>query len=149
MSTVSAIDQQAGSLRSELLSEGPRVLGTHLLLELYDCNIAALNQADEIEEKLVAAAKQAGATVVTSTFHQFSPQGVSGVVVIAESHITIHTWPELGYAALDVFTCGSPSLPGKISQILIKAFQARSFLEKSIDRGISLPLESRKSDPQL
>ena len=98
---------------------------------------------------MVAAAKQEGASVVTSTFHQFSPQGVIGVVVIAESHITIHSWPELGYAAVDVFTCGSPTLPGKISQTIIKVFQARSFLQKSIERGISLPLESRKSDSQL
>ncbi len=55
---------------------------------------------------MVSAAEEAGATVINSTFHHFSPIGVSGVVVIEESHLAIHSWPEFGYAAIDVFTCG-------------------------------------------
>lgn len=78
----------------------------HLLIELHDCSTAQLNDADGIDRAMRAAAEAAGATVLSARFHRFSPQGVSGVVIIAESHLTIHTWPERGYAAVDVFTCG-------------------------------------------
>lgn len=80
-------------------------LGKHLLLELYDCNRALLNQIDKIKKILISAVKTANATVIDVSFHHFSPYGISGVVLIAESHLTIHTWPEHGYAAIDLFTC--------------------------------------------
>ena len=80
-------------------------LGAHYIIELWDCNQQFLNDLAKIREGLRTAADLAGATIVNDCFHQFAPQGVSGVVVIAESHLSIHTWPELGYAALDLFTC--------------------------------------------
>ena len=81
-------------------------LGRHIIVELYDCSPAILNDVVTIQNKMEEAAEEAGATLINSTFHHFSPYGVSGVVVIQESHLAIHTWPEYGYAAVDLFTCG-------------------------------------------
>lgn len=82
-------------------------LGRHLLLELRECNKAVLDDLKYLENALVSAAMEAGATVIDKSFHQFAPQGVSGVVLIAESHLSLHTWPEHAYAAVDIFTCGT------------------------------------------
>ncbi|HNU92343.1 MAG TPA: adenosylmethionine decarboxylase [Spirochaetota bacterium] len=81
-------------------------LGTHLIAELFDCNELHLNDVKKVEEVMMAAAELSSATIIKPFFHKFSPYGISGVIVIAESHFTIHTWPEYGYAAVDVFTCG-------------------------------------------
>ncbi len=82
-------------------------LGKHILVEFYNCDNQLLNSSHLIEEYMIKAAELAKATVVQSVFHTFNPWGgVSGVVVIQESHLTIHTWPEYGYAAIDLFTCG-------------------------------------------
>ena len=83
-----------------------RSLGHQIIAEFYNCNRDSLNNVDFIRTAMVAAAEKAGATIVTETFHHFSPHGVSGAVIIAESHLSIHTWPEYGYAAVDLFTCG-------------------------------------------
>lgn len=83
-----------------------RSLGHQIIAEFYDCNRDSLNNVDFIRTAMVTAAEKAGATIVTETFHHFSPHGVSGAVIIAESHLSIHTWPEYGYAAVDLFTCG-------------------------------------------
>lgn len=80
--------------------------GRHFLVEYHGCSYDILNDLDAIEKLMRHAAEQAGTTIVTSTFHPFTPHGVSGVVVIAESHLSIHTWPEVGYAAVDFYTCG-------------------------------------------
>lgn len=111
-------------------------LGIHLLAELYGCPQNKLNDPDWLDRKLVAAANEAGATVVNSSFHHFSPQGVSGVVIIAESHITIHTWPEIGYAALDVFTCGRPELTNCITEKIVAQLKAESVEYNQVERGI-------------
>ncbi len=95
-------------------------LGKHLLLELKGCNKEVLNDIGFLREALLAAAGEAGATVLGESFHQFSPQGVSGVVIIAESHLCIHTWPEYGYAAADIFTCGSSVQPRKAAEIIVR-----------------------------
>ncbi len=81
-------------------------LGNHLLVELYECDAGKLNDLGRLKRVMEKAVSVSGATALKTSFHQFAPQGVSGVVIIAESHFTIHTWPEYGYAALDIFTCG-------------------------------------------
>lgn len=81
-------------------------LGNHILVEFYGCDPKVLNDVKAIEEAMLKAAIDSGATIVSHDFHEFNPHGVSGVVVIAESHLTIHTWPEYEYAAVDLFTCG-------------------------------------------
>ena len=80
-------------------------LGEHILIELYKCDKDLLDNSSLLEEIMLKAAVIANATVVKSIFHNFSPQGVTGVVVVEESHFAIHTWPEHNYAAVDLFTC--------------------------------------------
>lgn len=109
--------------------------GTHVLAELNGCPEALLNDPETLKSSLVTAAKEAGATVVSAHFHHFSPHGVSGVIIISESHITIHTWPELGYAALDVFTCGHPDLPMAVTQKIQVTLQAQKASTREILRG--------------
>ena len=82
------------------------ILGHHTLIELHGCDAARLSDVAGIRALMLDAVREAGGTYVTDVFHHFSPHGVSGVIVIAESHVTIHTWPEHSYAAADVFTCG-------------------------------------------
>lgn len=111
-------------------------LGRHILAEVYGCEFHILNDLDKIREILVSAALSAGAEVRETAFHRFSPQGVSGVVVISESHIAIHTWPELGYAALDVFTCGERVDPWVVMDAIVKDFRASQVTASEIKRGV-------------
>jgi S-adenosylmethionine decarboxylase len=83
-----------------------KALGRHILAEFFECDTNLLKDTAFIEKEMNNAADACGATVVESVFHTFNPYGVSGAVVIQESHLTIHTWPEHNYAAVDVFTCG-------------------------------------------
>ena len=109
-------------------------LGNHILVEFMNCDPHIMNDVAAIEKDMVAAAQKAGATVINSTFHHFSPYGVSGVVVIQESHLAIHTWPEYGYAAVDLFTCGE--MDAWISFDWLKeAFGAKSYSALEMKRG--------------
>ena len=111
-------------------------LGKHLLLELNDCDKEVLNDLSFLKGILLAAATEAGATVLGESFHHFNPQGVSGVVVVTESHLLIHTWPEYGYAAADIFTCGNSVQPEKAAEILIEKLGSKNHSIKEIPRGI-------------
>ncbi|MBP9884808.1 MAG: S-adenosylmethionine decarboxylase proenzyme [Leptospiraceae bacterium] len=82
------------------------VLGKHSIAEYYDCDREIINDQDLIEKLMIEAVEISGATLVKTVFHKFSPHGVTGIVVVAESHFAIHTWPEYGYCAVDIFTCG-------------------------------------------
>jgi len=110
-------------------------LGRHILVEFLSCNPEIMNDVAVIENSMVQAAKEAGATVINSTFHHFSPYGVSGVVVIQESHLAIHTWPEYGYAAVDLFTCGDQVDPWLSFDHLKVAFQAQNYSAIEARRG--------------
>lgn len=81
-------------------------LGKHLIIELFQCDSTLLNDVKTLEHHLLAAVQLSGATAIQPFFHQFSPHGITGVVVVAESHFSLHTWPEYGYCAVDIFTCG-------------------------------------------
>ncbi|MCL0091614.1 adenosylmethionine decarboxylase [Dehalococcoidales bacterium] len=111
-------------------------LGKHLLLELTDCDKEVLNDLSFIKGILLAAATEAGVRVLEESFHRFDPQGVSGVVIIAESHLFIHTWPEYGYAAADIFTCGNLVQAQKAAEILIEKLSAKNHSIIEIKRGI-------------
>lgn len=111
-------------------------LGTHLLVELKDCNPSILQSLEEVRDALVSAAKEAKATIIDISFHEFSPFGISGMVVIAESHLSIHTWPEYGYAAVDIFTCGERIIPDKAATYLIKRFACKNPSVVEMKRGI-------------
>ncbi|MEO1348290.1 MAG: polyamine aminopropyltransferase [Cyanobacteria bacterium J06635_15] len=112
-----------------------RSLGRHILVEFHGCSAEILNDVPCIEHSMVEAAKEAGATLINSVFHHFSPFGVSGVVVIQESHLAIHTWPEYRYAAVDLFTCGYSVNPWVSYDSLKKAFQAESGSAIEMNRG--------------
>ena len=111
-------------------------LGRHLLLELKDCNEELLDDLDFIRECLNEAAIRCGASVVGESFYHFSPRGVSGVVNIAESHISIHTWPEYGYAAADVFTCGDVVTPEEAATTIADKLEARNRSVIELRRGM-------------
>ena len=111
-------------------------LGRHVLLELNGCNPKLLNDLKRVEEILVAGARIAKATIVGTHFHQFSPFGISGLVIIAESHVSIHTWPEHNYAAVDIFTCGETIAPEVAVQYFVDKFQARHPTIFELKRGI-------------
>lgn len=111
-------------------------LGRHILCEAYGCDPEVLNDRERVESIMVEAALEAGAEVREVAFHQFSPQGISGVVVISESHLAIHSWPELGYAAIDVFTCGDTVNPWDACNYLISKFKAQNASTTEIKRGI-------------
>lgn len=110
-------------------------LGRHILVEFVGCSSETLNDVDVIEKGMVDAAKNAGATVINSTFHHFSPFGVSGVVVIQESHLAIHTWPEYQYAAVDLFTCGDTVDPWISFDHLKMVFGAKNHSAIEMHRG--------------
>lgn len=124
-------------------------LGQHLLIELFDCEPSLLAKTAEVEQVMVAAAKKAKATIVSTSFHQFAPQGVSGVVVIQESHLAIHTWPEHSFAAIDLFTCGQTIQSLQAYQYLKKAFQAKNTALVDLKRGQIHPTETATAVEEL
>jgi S-adenosylmethionine decarboxylase len=113
-------------------------LGKHLLLELKDCDTGLLNDMEYLREVLSDVARLIGATVIKDSFYQFSPQGISGVVIIAESHLSIHTWPEYGFAAVDVFTCGEVIEPAKAVKPMADRLKAKSTSYIELKRGVLL-----------
>lgn len=113
-------------------------LGRHLLLELYDCDVEAINNLEAVKTALVEAARRARATIVDVIFHEFNPFGISGVVVIAESHLSIHTWPEYRYAAVDIFSCGSMLQPDKAVAYLVEQFGAERTSIVELRRGVQV-----------
>lgn len=111
-------------------------LGRHLLLELYECNVEALNSLGTIKSALVEAARRAEATIIDVVFHEFNPFGISGVVVIAESHLSIHTWPEHRYAAVDIFSCGEALKPAEAAAYLVEQLGAERASCVEVKRGV-------------
>lgn len=111
-------------------------LGIHLLIELCGCDAERINDLAYVTQTLLYAAESAGATIVGHKFHRFNPQGISGVVIITESHFTLHSWPEYKYLAIDIFTCGDKVDPWKASSYLEDAFKASCAYITDIPRGI-------------
>lgn len=114
----------------------PTVLGQHWLVELQACETKTLREVKTVAEIMEAAVEASGATKVESRFHQFNPYGVSGVIIIMESHFTVHTWPEYAYAAVDIFTCGDLINTEKAVNFLQEAFGAKQVSTQLIERGV-------------
>ena len=112
-----------------------KALGQHILIELYLCNVEKIDNQEYLESILCKAAEIAGATIVNSTFHRFSPFGVSGVVVIQESHFAVHSWPEHGYTAIDLFTCSDAMDYKAAYNYLAEALESKEHEYKHIERG--------------
>lgn len=117
-------------------------LGRHLLVEYYGCDPDVLDDEARIRTLMRDAARAAGATEVAVVFHRFSPQGVSGVVVVEESHLSIHTWPEYGYAAVDFYTCGECD-PKRAHDLLKRGLQADEAEVMEVERGLDGPRSMR------
>jgi S-adenosylmethionine decarboxylase len=113
-----------------------RPLGRQILADLYEYDPALLDDVDAIRGAMRSAAAGAGATILGDQLHHFSPQGVSGVVIIAESHLAIHTWPEHGYAALDLFTCGGSIDASACFASLVEALGCRRHLTTTVVRPV-------------
>jgi len=111
-------------------------MGRHVIAELWGCSIDKLNDLHGIERTMVNAALEAGAEVREVAFHKFAPQGVSGVVIISESHLTIHSFPEHGYASIDVYTCGDRIDPNVAADYITKALGATRLESIEVPRGL-------------
>lgn len=108
--------------------------GIHLALECGGCRSDLLENAAALEEAMIGCARAAGATVVNSLVHAYNPAGLSGVVVIAESHLAVHTWPEIRYASFDIYTCGRRELAKAIARELVNTFEPDQVTRKTFER---------------
>jgi S-adenosylmethionine decarboxylase len=111
-------------------------MGRHVLAEFFECNANVLNNPALVEQLMKEAANACGATIVQSCFHRFSPYGVSGVVVIQESHLAIHTWPENGYASVDLYTCGETCDPHVAFEFLRETLHSAHTCYTELHRGL-------------
>jgi S-adenosylmethionine decarboxylase len=112
-------------------------LGKHCILELHDCPFALINDETFVRDQLEQAARKALSTLLSMGSHTFSPQGLTAFALLAESHISIHTWPELGYAAVDIFTCGDTAKPELACEFLAGKFRAGRHDLRVLTRGMS------------
>jgi S-adenosylmethionine decarboxylase len=122
-------------------------VGKHCILELYNCDSAKLDDEAFLRDTITTAAKRAGATLLNLITHRFEPQGVTGLALLAESHISIHTWPESGYAAVDVFTCGDHTMPERACQVLADELGARNQKLTSFRRETPCSIASSEREP--
>jgi len=112
------------------------VLGVHWIADLCDCNTDLLNDSVFISKALSGAVEYANATLLEEVKYEFTPQGITAVCLLAESHISIHTWPEKSYAAVDIFTCGDHTAPEKACNYMASALESRQPKMILIQRGI-------------
>jgi S-adenosylmethionine decarboxylase len=118
-------------------------MGRHVISELWGCDFDKLNNMDYIEKTFVDAALKSGAEIREVAFHKFAPQGVSGVVIISESHLTIHSFPEHGYASIDVYTCGDLD-PNIAADYIAEALDAETCEKMELPRGMG-PVQMKKA----
>ncbi len=123
------------------------IVGKHCILELYGCDPLKLNDENFIKTIVISASEIAGAKLLQMIIHSFEPKGVTGLALLAESHISIHTWPESKYAAVDVFTCGEQTVPEKACQYLVKELSATKYSLRSFSRQTDIRFMSSKRDP--
>lgn len=109
--------------------------GRHLLLEMWDCDRDVINDAKKIDGIVRKAATEAKATVINTMSHEFDPSGITCLAILAESHLSVHTWPEQGYVAADIFTCGRSADPQPAAEFLVKAFGPKDSKVVELTRG--------------
>lgn len=115
-------------------------LGEHAIVDLYDCNISNIDDLKEIKKIIIESVNESNLHVVKEFFYKFNPIGISGVLILLESHLTIHTWPEYNFVALDVFTCGKHFNPKEVCSIIAKKLKSDKYVIKLIERGIKYGL---------
>jgi len=142
-------DAQSSTADSPNAPSATDMVGKHCILELYDCDASKLDDEAFLRTTITTAAKRAGATLLNLITHRFEPQGVTGLALLAESHISIHTWPESGYAAVDVFTCGDHTMPETACAVLRDELQAGRYQLKSFRRETPAAVAETQRDPLL
>lgn len=110
--------------------------GRHLILEMWDCDREILNDVKVIREIVQGAVTEARATVIKIMAHEFTPPGVTCMAILAESHLSVHTWPEEGYVAADIFTCGRSADPRLAAEYLLRAFKPKDSKTVELKRGV-------------
>jgi S-adenosylmethionine decarboxylase len=135
-------------MSSKLLPIPPRqpVVGRHVLVDAWGSPPDLLNNPETVREALVAAIEAGGVTLIESCVHQFSPYGVTATATLAESHMAIHTWPEYGYFAADLFFCGSGDT-GRAVESLRTSLKPRQFTVRELERGVDV-VESQQDEPE-
>lgn len=113
-----------------------KILGKHLILEFYKCDPNVLNNEEKLSSEMKKITKDAGGHVLKVSFHKFKPHGVSGVIIISESHLSIHTWPEYKFAAIDVFTCSGDMKTDLIVKKLKNLLKTDEVIAVQLDRGL-------------
>lgn len=122
-------------------------LGRHVIIELWGCS-DTINDTELVKSAMLDAVRAANATLLSIHVHTFSPQGVTGVAVLSESHLSIHTWPEHGYVAADVFTCGESTKPRAAAEVLAERFEAKQTFVEELERGVfPQPQRTRRNRP--
>jgi S-adenosylmethionine decarboxylase len=121
-------------------------LGKQWIIELYGCSSNKLNDQDFVRETMLQAARISKATIIKDVFHSFNPQGLSGVVVISESHFAIHTWPEHSCASIDIFSCGDLDVESSL-EFLKESFQPLKLEISTFHRGCMKKAELKKNSP--
>jgi S-adenosylmethionine decarboxylase len=112
-----------------------KTLGLHILADLYGVEFDKIDHVEDVRDLLEGAVKYANLSKLSSHFHQFYPHGATGVILLEESHISIHTWPEHGYAAIDVYTCGGKEKTFKAMEYILKVLKPKRIDEKVAERG--------------
>ncbi len=112
-----------------------QVVGFQIFAELYACNKEKISKTDTVRDILIDAVKQSELKIIKHYFHQFSPTGVTGVIMLKESHVSIHTWPEFKYAAVDIFVCGAKHKALKALDLMKSSFESKEFYIKKFERG--------------
>ena len=130
-------------------SKGRFALARQITIEYYDCDERRLLDKAALEKAMLTAANESGATVVSSNFNSFEPQGVSGVVIIAESHFTVHAWPEHNYAAVDMFTCGDIDLDRAVDSLQASLAARRTVISADLNRGLIPDMQAYEPVPDI
>ena len=143
----SSVNPIAAPINSSSTAPITDTVGKHCILELYECDGTKLDDEDFVRSAISNAALRAGATLLNLISHHFQPHGVTGLALLAESHISIHTWPESGYAAVDVFTCGDHTMPESACRVLVEEFGARHHKLSSFRRETPGTIAALEREP--
>ncbi len=122
-------------MKRELLGQNPRPDGYHLMLELFGCEADQINSLPFLRQTIKEAVAAAGLTNLGSRFHQFKPQGVTGVTLLCQSHISFHTWPEYGYLVVDIFTCGPKEQADRVAEVFLERLKPGEVKSQVIRKG--------------
>ncbi len=126
-------------MKREFLVQNPRPDGYHLMMELYGCDQDKINSRKYLHNLVKGAVKEAGLTNLGSRFHKFEPHGVTGFTLLAQSHISFHTWPEFGYLVLDIFTCGDQIQADRLADHFLEKLRPARVNTHVVRKGYKYP----------